>query len=50
MISIDTRVRIKLCWLTSKLPGVLALLAWLRTRAVPARKDFGPFDANDDKK
>ena len=49
MISLETRVWLKLRWLTSKLPGVLALLAWLRTRAVPTRTDFGPFDANDDK-
>lgn len=44
MISLETRVRLKLWFLQSKLPGVLALLSWLRSRAVPLRKDFGPFD------
>lgn len=44
MISLETRVRLKLWFLQSKLPGVLALLSWLRSRGVPHRKDFGPFD------
>jgi hypothetical protein len=44
MISLETRVRLKLWLLQSKLPGVLALLSWLRSRAVPHRNDFGPFD------
>jgi hypothetical protein len=44
MISLETRVRLKLWLLQSKMPGVLALLSWLHSRAVPHRKDFGPFE------
>jgi hypothetical protein len=43
MISLETRVRRKVWRLQNKLPGILALLFWLRSRAVSHRQDFGHF-------
>ena len=47
MIDLETRVRIKMWFLTNWAGWPFTLVAWLRSWALPHRNGFGRFDANE---